>query len=334
VTAAADVEAFLALQMADAETQWSIGTFGAIAEFARDAREPGALSSLSAATARGAIRIDPHSDLRPFAFETATKDGWNQRVALCLPQHGSAMSERTVLTELGPDTDAMRREDRGGILFDLGLGALQVDCCVRVADAEVAALLRSHCGQPAFGSPAMGIILATNPHRVFLSRLGRIEVFQPIPPPNGTSPEGPHTHVLPGLLRHRRTHAATEPIPQGYVPCAYVYPGHAAKDRMGRSRPFDRARHEAFQAILRRYGDPASVALKQTVTEAVAAGIDPSAIPVTERRFVRTNIRVTLRQLRAAQEHLASLPVWMAAHERSGHDDGTDDPHHHEAHAS
>jgi hypothetical protein len=236
-----------------------------------------------------------------------------------------------VLTELGLDTDALRPQDRDSFLFDLGLGALQVDCCVRVADAEVASLLRSYDGQPAFGSPAMGIILATNPHRVFLSRLGRIEVFQPIPPPHGTSPDGPHTHVLPGLLRHRRTHAGTEPIPSGYVPCAYVYPAHAARDRMGRSRPFDRARHDAFQAILRRYGDPACVALKQTVIEAVAAGIDPSAIPVTDRRFARTNIRVTLRQLRAAQEHLASLPTWMAVHERSG---GDDDPHHHEAHAS
>ena len=113
----------------------------------------------------------------------------------------------------------------------------------------------------------MGIILATNPHRVFLSRLGRIEVFQPIPPPDGKSPDGPHTHVLPGLLRHRRTHAATEPIPDGLVPCAHVYPAHPAKDGMGQPRPFDRARHDAFQAILRSYGDPKFLALKQQVIE-------------------------------------------------------------------
>ncbi len=47
--------------------------------------------------------------------------------------------------------------------------------------------------------PAMAMILAANPHRVFLSRLGRIEVYQPIPPPSGKSPQGPHTHVLPQL---------------------------------------------------------------------------------------------------------------------------------------
>ena len=58
----AGLVAFLDAQMADAETQWSVGTFGAIAEFARDAAEPVALSrsaaSLAAVTERGGIRID------------------------------------------------------------------------------------------------------------------------------------------------------------------------------------------------------------------------------------------------------------------------------------
>ena len=41
MTATADIAAFLDAQMADAETQWSLGTFGAIAEFARDAGRAG-----------------------------------------------------------------------------------------------------------------------------------------------------------------------------------------------------------------------------------------------------------------------------------------------------
>ncbi len=329
----AGLVAFLDAQMADAETQWSVGTFGAIAEFARDAAEPVALSrsaaSLAAVTERGGIRLTLRADMRPFAFETTTKDSWNHRVALCLPERDCAMNARTVLTELGADSDALREGDRDAVLFDLGLGALQVDCCVRIADPEVAAHLRAHCGHPVFGSSAMGIILATNPHRVFVSRLGRIEVFQPIPPPDGKSPDGPHTHVLPGLLRHGRTHSATEPIPDGLVPCAHVYPPHPAKDGMGRRRPFDRARHDAFQAVLHRYGDPAFLALKQQVTYAVAAGADPSTIAVPEQRFARTNIRVALRQLKAQAETAPSLDAWLAAHER--HSETVDDPHHHEA---
>jgi hypothetical protein len=279
-------------------------------------------------TARGGIRIELRPDMRPFAFETTTKDSWNHRIALCLPEEQCAMHERTVLTELGSDGDALHERDHDAVLFDLGLGARQVDCCVRVGDTEVAALLRAHCGQLVFGSPAMGIILAANPHRVFLSRLGRVEVFQPIPPPDGKSPDGPHTHVLPGLLRHRRTHAATEPIPDGLIPCAHVYPAHPAKDAMGHARPFDRTRHDAFQAILRRYGDPTFLALKQQVMNAVATGADPSAVAMPEQRFARTNVRVTLRQLKAQHEAEPSLQAWLAAHEIHG--ENVDDPHHHE----
>ena len=163
----------------------------------------------------------------------------------------------------------------------------------------------------------MGVILATSPNRVFISRLGRIEVCQPIPPHDGRSPEGPHTHVLPDLLKHRRTHAATEPIPDGLVPCAHVYPPHPAKDALGEARAFDPARHDAFQAMLRMFGDPDQIALKQRVFAAVVAGESPSVVSVTNSRFARTNVRVALRQLRATEQVTPALAAWMAAHEPS-----------------
>jgi hypothetical protein len=324
----------LAAQMADAETQWSLGTFGAIAEFARDPDEPVELAceppAFSAVTGRGGIRIAPGPGLRLFAFETTTKESWSPRIAVCLPRDGCAMHGRGVLTELGPDADALREQDRTAVLFDLGIGALQVDACVRVSDPAVAAQLRAHCGQATFapGNPAGGILLAHSPHRVFVSRVGRIEVYQPIPPANGTSPEGPHTHVLLDLLRHRRTHAATEPIPDGFVPCAHLYPAHPAKDAKGHSRPFDRHRHASFQDMLRQFGDPRYLALKERVRLAVAEGEDPSAIPVTGR-FTRTNVRVALRQLRAAEQDLPSLSAWLAAHERAALAQADEEPHIH-----
>jgi len=36
--------------------------------------------------------------------------------------------------------------------------------------------------------------------------------------------EGPHTHFLPKLLKAKRTHALTTPIPSGLVPCLMLYP--------------------------------------------------------------------------------------------------------------
>ena len=63
------------------------------------------------------------------------------------------------------------------------------------------------------------------------------------------------------------------------------------------------------------FGDPQFNALKQRVLAAVAAGEDPAVVPVTNNRFARTNVRVALRQLRAAENVPPSLTAWMAAHE-------------------
>jgi hypothetical protein len=253
------------------------------------------------------------------ASETATRTSWNHRVALCLPEAGCAMHRRSVLVELGPDTEALRAQDRGAILFDLGLDALQVDACIRVADAGVAAALRALVGRPVFehGNPAMDIIVPASPHRVFLSRLGRIEVFAPIPPPHGKSPEGPHTHVLPKLLQHRRTHAATEPIPAGLVPCAHLYPAHPVKDGLGRELPFNARRHDSFQRLMRMFGDPGAVDLKQRVMAAIAQGGHPSDLSPPNDRFARASIRVALRQVQAAHRPTPALAAWLEAHDRA-----------------
>jgi hypothetical protein len=104
---------------------------------------------------------------------------------------------------------------------------------------------------------------ALSPHRVFVSRLGRIEVYQPIPPPDGASPDGPHTHVLPRLLERGRSHAATVPIPTGWVAGVTLYPPHPLRHSSGRPVDFDAARHAAFQSLMERYGSPEMVAGKR-----------------------------------------------------------------------
>ncbi len=252
----------------DPGTAWSLGSFGAIAEFMRDPDE--AVSAqpddrLGMATERGAIALSACSDLRPVAYETAVASGWNHAVALCLPEAACAMSRRGVVTELGPDREAARERDRDAILFDLGLDLLAVDACVRTSDPEAVACLRSGVGRPLFdpANPIGRHLVAMSPHRVFLARVGRIEVYAPIPGPGGTSPEGPHTHVLPKLLHSGRTHAATTPIPAGWVPCAALHPAHPYKDMMGRRIAFDAARYEAFQILLDRWGDPDLLAVKR-----------------------------------------------------------------------
>jgi hypothetical protein len=317
-----DLIEFLAEQAADSEVAWSLGTFGAIAEFMRDADEPVAIDrddvSMAVVTARGGLRIARHPELRPVASESLTTESWSHRVALCLPETSCAMSRRTEFTEVGPDREALREEDRAGVLFDLGLGALQADFYIRSADLEVVAELRRCTGKAVFSpnSGAMKVILAANPHRVFVSHLGRIEVYQPIPPAGGKSPSGPHTHVLPKLLAHGRTQSANEPLPTAWIPCAHFYPPHPTRDRFGRRRPFQAEHHAAFQVLLTRYGDPQRLALKQRVVDSVTSGGEPFAIPVDNDRFARAAVRVALRQLRALEQSSKTLAAWLSVHDR------------------
>jgi hypothetical protein len=313
-------------QIADADTQWSLGTFGGIAEFSRDRDEKVSLTQsatgATAVTARGGIAIELSDDCRPFAFECITRTGWSQRVAFCLPVDGCAMNRRTALTELDADHEALTPEHRGSVLFDLGLGALQVDLCVRIDDRDTAARLRGHCGRSVFdpANPAMGLLLETNPHRVFISRIGRIEVYQPIPPPSGRSPDGPHTHVLPKLLKSGRSHAATEPIPEGWIPCAHLYPGHPVLDGS-----FDIASHAAFQQMIGRFGVPDSLAIKHRVVDAIKAGEPPSALAVAQDRTARANVRIALRQLKAAGMASPALQAWIAKFDHAALGDDEDD---------
>jgi hypothetical protein len=123
--------------------------------------------------------------------------------------------------------------------------------------------------------------------------------------------------VLPKLLQHKRTHAATEPVPHGYVPCAHFYPAHPVKDTLGRALPFDARRHDRFQDMLSRFGDPCAVTLKRRVLAAIAHGHEPSAIVVPDDKFARANVRVALRQLRASRGPSPALLPWIAAHDRA-----------------
>jgi sulfite exporter TauE/SafE len=93
---------------------------------------------------------------------------------------------------------------------------------------DLVEFLREHCGSSTFehGSPVFPRLLESQPQRVIITRLGRIEVYQAIggEHTDDKTPEGPHTHLLPELLGLNLTHSADVPIKEGWVPCAFLYP--------------------------------------------------------------------------------------------------------------
>jgi uncharacterized protein DUF6925 len=320
---AVDLDAVLRRYIADPTASWGLGTFGAVAEFHRTSDEPVRLdmgATLEAVTARGALRIGSTEEIRACAYEQPghASESWSHVLTLCLPTASSAMHCHTVLTECGPDYEALRPQDRAAVLFDLGLGTTQVDVCVRTADPETLAHLRAGLGRSLFApdNPLMQVMPRLSPHRVFVCRFARLEVYQRIPGHGETPPEGPHTHVLPHLLRHQRSHPATAPIPDGLVPCLSLYPANPMHDALGKQRPFDRTAYETFQPLLRDFGDLALVRLKEAVTEAVRADQAPDGFALPASRAGRAVVRVALRQLTHTDGHRPVLAAWRQAFDR------------------
>ena len=260
------VEGLLAEHLREVTSSWSVGEFGVLAEFHhRDATAAGK-GAYTVATQGGAMRVTPHADTRILAYETPSPNPrlWNHGIAFCLPEAQARMDCRTGVTELGPDSGAIFEQSRHEVLFDLGLGRRSVNFCVRTTDPVLVGLLRSAQGQSVLERQDLNAaIVAAGPTRVVESRMARVEITNPIPLPGGVSPDGPHTHLMPNLIRRRRTHDANIPVPAGFLPCLTLYPSHPARDAEGRERPFDARLHAAYQRLLDHYGDPDYVAAKR-----------------------------------------------------------------------
>lgn len=224
----------IAAHLKRASTSWSIGVLGAVAEFFRVKDEAQTTDDATwVVTARGAIRIAVIGAMR--AVTCSARDGEPSSIALCLPAADCAMHGRSVITEAGPDHYALRDHDREAILFDLGLGSPYFDFYIRTAEPAAIRRLREGIGCSLFDArhSLPRAIVDMQPHRVFVSRLGRIEVYQRIAGAGETTPDGPHTHLLPELLKTGRIHAAETPIPPGWIPCINLYLGHPPQHHPG-----------------------------------------------------------------------------------------------------
>lgn len=316
------VEGLVASALSDPETGWAIGTLGATAEFIRRSSEPAVLSERSVTTSRGALSLtmEHAKSIRVFAWERPSgADSWSHGVALCLPESIAWMGRRDAVTELGHDAGAARASDREAVLFDLGISARNCDACVRTSDPATLRMLRAALGRPLAGSQLLQQLPGVSPTRVFLSRLGRIEVETPIPGPTGRTPDGPHSHLLPALLRSGRTHAADIFVPDGMVPCLEIFPPSAVRDAFGTPTPFDPSRFHDFQQLLSRFGDPALVRVKSETFAAVRAGKSPGDEP-SYSRAQRLARRIALRQLVRLDGPSFSLDVWRGRFDRPSRD--------------
>jgi hypothetical protein len=119
------VAALIAGLLRDPLCRFSIGSFGAVAEFVRAEDEPVTFDGLSAVTPRGAIRFGDLSTVRPIAFETGFADGWSHGIALCVPAETRPPAPQGI--DLGLGLSHVTAESRGDhVVFACAFAEIEV----------------------------------------------------------------------------------------------------------------------------------------------------------------------------------------------------------------
>ena len=300
---------------------WSMGTFGANAEFVRDADEPATITReanrLEIFTSRGGLRLAPTKTLTGVAWDTLSADGetWGHALAFCAAQPAS---HNTVIQALGCDSEALRPQDRQSQWFNLGVSCGAVRMCARTADPQLIAALTRVAGTALLADPAlMGEILRGQPHRVMVSPAGRIEVYQPIPAPDGKSPEGPHTHLLPKLIG-KGAHSANTPIPAPLQSMLTLHPRSPSRDALCVRHTYNPADDAAFAPLLAQFGLPSDTEIQTAIETSVTSDVAPSTFAWPDERRGRTKARITLRRLAARGD--TRVAPWKALHDTTAAD--------------
>ncbi|MCE2580690.1 hypothetical protein NO263_01920 [Gluconacetobacter entanii] len=287
----------------DLRNGWSIGTFGAIGEFHHVPDDRVCLTpcpdGLEIVTQRGAIRISPSEPLHALAWDSLVGKGrrWRHSMALCGPLQ---LTAKHTLKVLGKDADAVRPEDRDAWLIDLGIGVGRVRMCVRTENARLVEALAVDTDDPlAVVTAAFALLMEVQPHRVMLSPAGRLEVYQPVPAPDGDSPLGAHTHLLPKLVRLKRPCSALDPIPEGWQPFLTLHPAAPFRPSDDDSHDYDRLADLSFLPLLEEFGMEEDLQVSGTFQAHVRQHGTPENLKIPATRRGRARMHIELLRMAA-----------------------------------
>ncbi len=211
---------------------WVCGVNGAVAEFFTDANDDIMLAvderSVVARTGGGAISFSLPDYVRALALGPA--DGvQGEIIVLAVPRGRAGSFQGHGLTSLGSDYDSIAQEDREARLYDFGLSSVAAGFGLRTSSQALISSLDAALGLrwSEFLVLNGAEIVRESPTRVVRNTIGRIEIYNQIPPPGGVSPAGPHTHLFPDQLAKGGDVPSGIQIPAAYVPCAIYYPAAA-----------------------------------------------------------------------------------------------------------
>ena len=286
--------------LSDGSNAYSVGGIGALAEFQTDYPIVTKLNSnqFNVSSRLGSISLKICGQESALAYETlgSKKDTWQCGLLVSLPKELCNLTTHSVLTEMGEDRNAHLSVNKKHLLFDLGTGLPNMQFCVRTNNNDLISFLRSYEGQAIAidGHPALDTILKASPHRVVMSQIARVEVLQKID--LHMTPSGPHTHLLPKLLKAKRLLASNIPVQTNHIPQLTIHPENPLFDKWGHRRDFKKAAYNKFLPILKKYGAPAFYAEKIRLRDALSSEVTPEKYLPPSSRLSQTAHKIELRQ--------------------------------------
>jgi len=214
--------------MCDRSGSWSVGVHGAGAEVLIG-DQPTTVHrndrTCEAVTATGALRMTVDDDMHAFVIDRPEESGRPAIVIFAVLVTSLRPSWRAITIQRA-DAEAIRPNDRADMIIDLGIGRSDAAFCVRSGEPELIELVKRMRGRnwrDVFDEIGPALV-AKSPDRVVTSALARAEVFVPIPPPDGVSPDGAHTHLRPSDLDLGLSLPPGVALPNGFAPVAALFP--------------------------------------------------------------------------------------------------------------
>ncbi|MEO6125930.1 MAG: hypothetical protein ABIR32_19695 [Ilumatobacteraceae bacterium] len=207
---------------------WSVGVHGAGAEVLIGDQQTSVVRSertCTATTETGALRMTVDDDTHAFVIDRPDQRHRPAVVIFAVLATALQPSWRAI-TLRGADIDAIRPENRGDTIVDLGIGRSDAAFCVRTSDPELIALAERVRGR--YWRDALDdiepMLVARSPDRVVISSLARAEVSVPIPKPHVASHTGAHSHLRPEDLDLGLSLPPGIVLPNGFTPVASLFP--------------------------------------------------------------------------------------------------------------
>lgn len=284
------------------ESSWAIVRDGIVAEFSI---VPGDKSIktfnsnvLKVDTNRATLCINFDDSMESIVAESGAHgcSPWTQNIYLCVQKEQAKMSCRDKLTSLGKFDNGTDKGD----LWDLGVENETLDAYIIAKDKSTNELLKQKEGHYIIDDPHfLRELVLRSPPRLFQTKFAYIIVRQKIPLTEKEELEGPHTHLLPPLIKSKKHFEV--PIPDDMIPIIQTDPFGSVIDGNGDFHAWNGLENDAFQTLLQKYGKPEYVALKNQMRQSIIGCLTRNEVSVIESTYADKTkqdlIRITLAQI-------------------------------------